>query len=297
MNTSASIRAAITVCALGLLVSACGSQATTRPGAAVDGPAEMENLAELFSGGVEQVAAGRLVQWHRFQDPIVECMAREGFTYVPPPPDLERVAEPEVSTAYFAEPAPDLGVGSIALALSDNPAPPENPHYLALSDRERIRYDEALDAKCAESAAGYQNIDVPEESYELQALLDPVIHEVEGELTAQVELYLRCMADNGYDVRSHLDLTESFIARYARASEPVGSDAWTDVYRDEKRAASVDAECRAHLYRQAMEMLGPRITSWREEHAEAIASLEGEWASLVEKAADYPEWSTVFVSE
>jgi hypothetical protein len=297
VNTSASIRAAITVCALGLLVSACGSQATTRPDAAADGPAEMENLAELFSGGVEQVAAGRLVQWHRFQDPIVECMAREGFTYVPPPPDLERIAEPEVSTAYFAEPAPDLGVGSVALALSDNPAPPANPHYLDLSDRERARYDEALDTKCAESATGYQNIDVPEESYELQALLDPVIHDVEGELTPQIEAYLRCMADKGYDVRSQLDLRETFVARYARASEPVGSDAWTDLYRDEKRAASVDAECRADLYQQAMEMLGPRIVSWRAEHAEAIASLAAEWTDLVEKAAAYPEWSTVAVAE
>ncbi|GAA2217311.1 hypothetical protein GCM10010429_48300 [Micromonospora olivasterospora] len=116
--------------------------------------ADMADVSGLTSGFSDALAllrqrrAGELVQYHLYQDSIVQCMKGKDFLYTPPPfvdiyaglTDLQGL-----SGTWFAETTETgLGVADSAVRLAPLDVETSNPGFQRLDPKGQRLYDDAL---------------------------------------------------------------------------------------------------------------------------------------------------------
>ena len=261
--------------------------------AVVAAAAHLQAVSRLITGTPRQRAAGDLLEYHAFQDPIRQCMAQRGFGYTPPPyvpapagPDTGSLGIGDAN--WFAPLRPDsLGIGESYLQLPPPEPPSLNPGYTSLDEAGRARYNSALDTCGIVST----DVDFPPMSRRLAADVLGLMLAV-GRMPAVKASgrgYAMCLARYGVTADGYDDLVERVILRYGPVPGGPAGTAWLSARRVERAAAAADVACRTRTYRIAMVLLGPRLDTFVSAHVADFAELAREWDGTVRAAAAYPE--------
>ena len=282
------------------VLASCARPVEVDPGAAADGEKKLAQLATTIWGTRQQKAAGEVLQYHAYQDPIKACMDSHGFTYNPPP-----FAEPY--TAGADVPIPDglgkwvgsrksdrLGSGLATTAMQLAPLDDErdNPYFDNLDAATKKKYDVALDA-CQPDP--YPKVNFPKLTAKLDDELAKVVASVEKrpDVSERGKHYASCLSSKGFTAETHSELITAAQAEIGQHKPPrpgaVAGTGWTKAVDFEKSAAAADATCREPVQLLILTILPPRLDEFESEFAADLEAVADEWDVIVAQAAKYPE--------
>ena len=280
-----------------------GSAGSAAQPAAAGQAASVAQLGQLrlaAMGTVAQRRAGEKVYFHTAQDPIRDCMAKAGFTYVVPAfqdiyagfTDQMLADAPEgggwlaaTSTTGFGLAArADAQRASMASAGAALRAAPAAGSYETLSPADQARYNTTV-AGCQQAAPNYTQTNFPAGAEELNASLTTLQTNVlrDPEAARITKGYASCMDAGGFTANSPDELQQALAFPNADPSTAT----WQQAARQADTAAARDQKCRGPLLAVADRLLGPRLPTWRNQHSTQLQSVQAGWQTITTKAAQY----------
>lgn len=278
-----------------LLLSGCGSGPTQHARSAEsteDAAASLSELLERMYGSREQRRAGYLVQSHRLQDPLADCMEDAGVKY--PTPgfiDFSLANEAQV-TLYddWLRPPGHLPIVSNAEGLATAKAQRSNDVVSELSTAAKRGYSKAL-SLCKRAPQSYEDAHMATALLAVDGALSTLAAKVDvGTLAKE---YSSCMQDRGFAVSTYTELYEEVSAAAAaqgvRAPAPQqeASPAWQAVRALSGRASQADDACRQDAHAEALRQFSPMMSQWKLDHAGVLTTIDQQWASIEAEAATY----------
>jgi hypothetical protein len=224
-------------------------------------------------------------------DEIAHCMAKSGLSYstewvprwfAPLGPPGESWLDP-TGVPRFSE----LAVASAAASRRLDLLEERKPDPTSESTPE---YQSALEA-CTRSPGSKTFTDQLAFPYgtKLSADYHEMVGEVESSFEDEQTSYSACMGRTDLDAKTHEELV-TWLKQSVPAPNDVplaGEEAkqvWIDFLENEQRGLAADAECRGEIYSSALADIEPKLETFLNQHADELASMDLEWASLVERA-------------
>ena len=246
--------------------------------------ARLDDLTRRITGDADELRANYLVNYHRVEGGIKECMRARGQDYrMLPFVDFYR----DFTDA-------DVGFGDGRGSVLDSLTGRGRRGVLtelafARLERGGVHRERVQPylAGCREKFGdrSYSDTDPPHPAVhplsDFPGLLDPGIAAVPPD-------YGTCMARRGHQVGpERLDFL--FAPRYDRADAPADGErpgpAWTRGVAAAEAVLAADAECRRPAYEAAIRLVAARLDDWEAEHREQLAEIRAAWRLQVRKAA------------
>lgn len=333
---------AIAIVALIVALVAAGCRAPDESVATASGPsatpnaiAEAERLLDEVMDGMQGTAAQKSAVFYlehvAFQDLIIDCMARRGFTYLAP--KAVRIPIPDVRIGDgVLDPVSPEAVAADGLGL-DGPvdgfiaaAKAGDPVVSAAEDEDAPRVPEHevpgwgnASSQCVPSESAI-NERVAHPSYARGAAATELVRSVLGrkEIADAMAEYPACMSAAGYRVDADrdggprrdllwtvrdgfegliVDAEPSFSAnateRARQVDELVASAGWRRMTETREAAAAADAECRRQAHDLAFAALLEPLRRFKAEHGAEIEQLRAEWEAFEQRADSTPDPGTL----
>lgn len=257
--------------------------------------AQLDKLEIEITGNLEEIKAAELLNYHRVEGGIAECMeaAKKNYTsgrYV---------------SFYEGFTDADLGYGNSRGTVVDslttkgrrivlNELAWARLHAAGATQRKVAKADVAVLNGCAAKFQnrGYHDFDPPAGVKELTGmkdLLEP-IHRDPAVVTA-MKGYAPCMKDRyGFTVTDRSDFL--FKPRIAAKDAPLpgrpAKPAWTKGVAALDKVFTADAECRKPAYDAAMKLLAGQIEPWKERNRDRLFAVRAGWRKAVADAKKAP---------
>ncbi len=268
----------------------CGDQAEAVPDMAA-AAADLDALTIGITGDVEEIKAAELLNYHRVEGGIAECMKAAGRRYQPLP----------YVSFYEGFTDTDLGYGNGRGTVVDSMT--ANGRRLVLNEmalarlaragvlkRKAAKPDVPVLKECAAKfdSRGYHDFDPPAGVTELSALkelLEPV-HRDPAVVNAMAG-YQSCMKQrHGFTVKDRSEFL--FAPRLDRRFAPVPGKpvnvTWRAGVTTVDRVFKADADCRKPAYETAMTLLAERIKPWRNDNRDKLFAVRAGWRKAVADA-------------
>ncbi|MDI6102676.1 hypothetical protein QLQ12_29060 [Actinoplanes sp. NEAU-A12] len=275
---------------------ACGTTTAKASTDVATTAARLDELQIQITGKVEELRAAELLNYHRVEGGIGECMREAGRKYVPVP----------YVSFYEGFTDADLGYGNGRATVVDSMTTKGRRIVLNELASARLKRAGAVDRKVIETdvevlngcaarfeSRGYHDFDPPagvRELSGLEDLLEP-IHQDPAVVTAMGG-YAACMKKRyGFKVDDRSDFL--FKPRIAAKDAPLpgqpAKPAWTKGVAAIDKVFTADAECRRPAYEAAMTLLADRIEPWRKKNRDRLFAVRAGWRKAVGDAKKIQE--------
>ena len=257
--------------------------------------ARLDALTIAITGGVAELRASEVVNYHRVEGGVAACMAAAGRAYQRLPL-VSRYAE-------FTD--ADLGYGTGRASILDSVT--EGGRRLVRNEIAAARMARAgvygprsvpVDAAALNRCTApyehrpYVDIDVPAGAYELAEfteLLEAVGRD--PDVLAGWQRYGPCMRERlGVDVEDRSEFL--FRPRLPYGAAPVDGEppsaAWTRGVAELTEAFAIDAQCRLPSYIPAMRVVAATVDGWEQRHQAELDRIRAEWRQRVAQAERLP---------
>lgn len=263
--------------------------------------AQLGELRLAAMGTVAQRRAGEEVYFHRGQDPLRDCLAKAGFTYVVPAfqdiyagfTDQMLADAPEgdgwltaTSTTGFGLAArADAQRAELASAGAARRAAPAPGTYETLSPADQARYNFTING-CQQAAPDFSEANFPAGAEELDANITTLQTVVlrDPQAARIKKRYAACMDAGGFTTTSPGELQEALT--FPPDADP-STATWQQAARQADKAAARDQKCRGPLLAVADRLLSSRLPTWRKQHAAQLQSVQAGWQTITTTAAQY----------
>jgi hypothetical protein len=275
--------------------SACAQPISIDPATVAEATSHLGLIYEQINGTPKQRRAGELVQYHLYQDAIVQCMKEKGFSYTPPPfvdiyaglTDLRGL-----SGTWFAETSEtSLGVADSAVRLAPLDAKTSNPGFNQLEPKDQKLYDDALTG-CAPTNT--PDVYIPVSSSKQDDKLLDLLSKIEEkrEVAKAISAYRSCMKDHKLTVDNPDHLIEQLQQKFSNVPhEAIGKPdrpEWVAAVQEE-RAAAADAKCRKPVRELSAMFISTELAQFEADNRAGIQQAQDDWDDLVKQAGKYPE--------
>lgn len=289
---------------LGMGLSGCGAgTATPGPGSSASierVEAQLVRLHDRLYGTVaDRIAADRLT-YVRLQLPLMQCMAKAGFSYTPPPFSTPYVGWP--ATRALADddvlaPVDSTSVRRDAFFQRIDTAPgvndeaiqnPKNPGFTSLPPVKRALYSAQSD-RCMPDSSTFADLITMESAAPLKIRLEATLSKAKAGAAVRQEMakYPGCLAAAGFSAKARSDLFEqvrlAFLNKDPTRFHP-GTPTWTAAVRLENTAAAADADCRRAGHNAAMLALAAPLNSLVRKYAQQFSAVDRDWTTRVQAA-------------
>jgi hypothetical protein len=294
-------RAAVVAVTGASLLSGCSSgseassaaKATEHAGsgaAATSGQHELDAAYRRILGGAKGQAAVDLASYIKAQNTMRSCLHRAGITYLPQAYDATERTEPTVGSAFVESwdlgPVDAASVRQHALGIADTITAARNPTNRIDGttarpvDPERFRKEGYACSGHLTLDNAYPGDSVP---YLPQRMLDELANVVTVATKAPSVVradasYAKCAAATGFPgVEDTGGLLDQIGREFPRSDEPVSGDKWDRAVADEKKAAAVDATCRAPAHTAILAALAAPLSHFESDHAGDLTDIDAFW--------------------
>ncbi|GAA1648102.1 hypothetical protein [Actinoplanes couchii] len=268
----------------------CGAQSEAAPDLAATA-AQLDKLAIEIGGNLDERKAVELLNYHRVEGGVADCMQAAKRPYVP---------VPYVSFFDIFSPK-DLGYGDSRATIVDSLTSHGRRlvlNQLAIARLERAgaiqrraaKADVPVLNKCAAAFQnrGYHDFEPPAGVMELGDFSD-LLAPVQGDpsVVAAMAGYQNCMKQrHGFTVpdRSDFLLTPRLDRRFAPLPGKPATLKWRTGLLAIDKAYKADADCRRPAYEAAMTLLADRIPEWRADNRDKLFAVRAGWRKAVTEA-------------
>lgn len=283
--------------ACGQATANAGGNAPTSTSQGVVTPDQADALYSEIAGTADQRAAGDQLAYHIEEDPLTTCMTGAGINYTPIPfvnqwkdwPStgsstfdtswLAPLNDPEYLTQFVQSQAAAQRTTGADVAASDKA-------YYSLDPAAKKAWDDAM-ANCPRGL-GYEDAWHPAGYSALIGVFHNVVNGIDHSIGATYAgSYASCMNSAGYpDVSDRLGLLATLQAQQPPNDEipDVGSSGgpdWQAWVASVGQAFKADGTCRAAAYSAGWASLGPALSQFETENADALAAEEAGWEKIL----------------
>ncbi|GHJ50227.1 hypothetical protein Cs7R123_75690 [Catellatospora sp. TT07R-123] len=241
---------------------------------------------ERINGTVAQRAAVEVLTYSAYQQPMKDCMAKEHFSYTPPPfapAGAARTLLPfEVSAVV--EPGASQLLTSVAASVEATTAEEEysNPGFDKLPPEKRQQYSDQL-VYCEPPAESYEGKFVPEASLDLDAQFLELLRRVGEDPAIESAMlgYGPCMAKQGIPANDLGELYAAVREKFNDHGRPVSPKTfpgpWKQAIEFQDRAVAADRTCRTSVWQLAMARARAELSGFTADHEGDLNALGAKW--------------------
>ncbi|MFI2712268.1 hypothetical protein ACH495_19295 [Micromonospora sp. NPDC018662] len=260
---------------------------------------QLDRLSQRIGGTPRQRTAGEVLQYHAYQDPIRDCMAKANFTYEPPrftdPYRGRSVIHMGIGTGQWLAPLGEERIGVTDTAEIVGPQEDAGPsaNYRSLSQAEKDKFETALTGCIPRDTP---EVNFPPAYYPLTEKFNQMLTAASKNepVKAAGKQYPDCMAKGNFKVDKHDDLIALIQARIGSAQPPKPNHAadakWSSAVALEREAARLDTVCRKPAYDAALEAVAPAASEFERTEAAELTLVAQQWDDMEKRAAAYPEF-------